>query len=586
MKLLIMLSLRNLLRQKRRNILLGIAMAVGVTILVVANSFSRGMSDIMFNKILRWVTGHVTVAFNEKSYLYREVCRDKERFLAAIEPEKGLINETDEAIGAFVKTIGNGKSDNSILVGVDLNADISEDSLKEINESFRLVDGVWEDLKRTDIENPGIISDQKADYLNLKLFDVIRLRLRNIYGQDQAARVTVVGIMKNDNIFMQPVLFTSLVNTKKILGMRDFETGNLNLTLKNPEKDAVAMADRIYSRLEPGTAFIKAGVAKGDASADATILGFRSDKDSIKKLESLVKVPGVRAKDAFAKDGALISASLAKELGATKGDSLKFAYDTKYAGKVSFAVGVNGVFAEPEGLAGKIMLMHEQRFYDYFYDNLPDTSDKKGAVLPDEKCAVFPLISPEWILLERSRTTDEYEKKYKQIGKKKWKATLVDVRTMYESASDILKLEGVLNLITLVAVMVLFFIILIGVVNTLRMTVRERTREIGTIRAIGMQKSDVRHMFILETLFLALISSIAGIILAFLFMWTASRIPIQIQDNPLGMLLVNSRLYFLPSALSILGNVVLILFIAVVTAFFPARRAANLSPSQALRHFE
>jgi len=153
-------------------------------------------------------------------------------------------------------------------------------------------------------------------------------------------------------------------------------------------------------------------------------------------------------------------------------------------------------------------------------------------------------------------------------------------------ASDILKLEGVLNLITLSAVMVLFFIILLGVVNTLRMTIRERTREIGTIRAIGMQKIDVRNTFILETFFLTLFASIAGTILAFAAMWLLSSITFTMSDNPMGMLLVNSRLYFLPTFAGVAGNVLLILSIAVATAYFPARRAANLSPAKALGHFE
>ena len=48
---------------------------------------------------------------------------------------------------------------------------------------------------------------------------------------------------------------------------------------------------------------------------------------------------------------------------------------------------------------------------------------------------------------------------------------------MYEGASDILKLEGVLNSITFIAVLLLFFIILVGVINTLRMTIKERTRK-------------------------------------------------------------------------------------------------------------
>jgi ABC-type antimicrobial peptide transport system permease subunit len=77
----------------------------------------------------------------------------------------------------------------------------------------------------------------------------------------------------------------------------------------------------------------------------------------------------------------------------------------------------------------------------------------------------------------------------------------------------VVQLEGALNLITLIAVLVLFFIILIGVVNTLRMTIRERTREIGTNRAIGMQAYDVRNTFLFETFFLAFFACITGILL-------------------------------------------------------------------------
>jgi ABC-type antimicrobial peptide transport system permease subunit len=143
----------------------------------------------------------------------------------------------------------------------------------------------------------------------------------------------------------------------------------------------------------------------------------------------------------------------------------------------------------------------------------------------------------------------------------------------------------VLNIITISAVLILFFIILLGVVNTLRMTIRERTREIGTVRAIGMQRGDVRNMFILETFFLTLFSSGAGLLLGFGAMRLLSLITFTIQDNPLGMLLVNSHLYFLPTFSGVAGSVLLIIAIAVCTAFFPARRAANMPPAKALGHF-
>jgi ABC-type antimicrobial peptide transport system permease subunit len=118
------------------------------------------------------------------------------------------------------------------------------------------------------------------------------------------------------------------------------------------------------------------------------------------------------------------------------------------------------------------------------------------------------------------------------------------------------------------------------------MTIRERTREIGTVRAIGMQKKDVRNSFLLETGFLALFSSIAGTILGFAAMAGLSLIKINAQDNPLSMLLVNGHLNFVPNIIATIGYNVLIVFIAVATAYFPARRAANMSAAAAFRHYE
>ena len=125
---------------------------------------------------------------------------------------------------------------------------------------------------------------------------------------------------------------------------------------------------------------------------------------------------------------------------------------------------------------------------------------------------------------------------------------------MYETASDVLKLEGALNLITIVAVLILFFIIVLGVINTLRMSIRERTREIGTIRAIGMQKKDVRSIFILETVSLTFISAISGTIFAFIVMGLLSLVKFHVVDNPMGILLLNQSLHFVPTVSGIISE--------------------------------
>jgi ABC-type antimicrobial peptide transport system permease subunit len=132
---------------------------------------------------------------------------------------------------------------------------------------------------------------------------------------------------------------------------------------------------------------------------------------------------------------------------------------------------------------------------------------------------------------------------------------------------------------------VLFFIILIGVVNTLHMTIRERTREIGTVRAIGMQRADVRWSFMMEVLLLTIISCAVGLIAGLLVIQVLSMISVE-AEGILVLLLVDNHLYFLPTLVDVVKNLLIIVGIAFITAYFPAQRAAKLSVAEALRHYE
>jgi len=596
MNLIAMISLRNLFRQKRRNILLGTAIAFGMMILVIASSFSHGISDIMFNKIVRYVAGHVRISFNEKGGTQRQIFRDKTRIMDLIKENAEINNneygvlEYDESVGVFCRAIGNGKSDNVMVVGIDTKQDLSEETRKEVEESFKMIEGKYEDLNRTDVENPVILSYEKAKYLNVKMNDVLRVRFKTVLGQEQAARLTVIGIMKNDNVFMSGVVFLQIRDLKRLMAYSEWETGTIQLNLRDAKKDAVKVADAIHKALEPGLAYIPGTISKKNSTArkDAIVYGYKYDEKEHDALFKLFTLVSGKQETLHSKNTVIVGQKLAKALNVKPGDRLMVRYGSLYAGDVTVDLDVTHVVSFTDERFDSAVLTVENEFYDMYYDKLPRTlTGGNEKVLPLKSDAVYPALTTEWILLDRTKTSTEAAQKYRDLGKRKWKATVIDVSTMYETASDVLKLENALNLITLIAVMILFFIILIGVVNTLRMTIRERTREIGTIRAIGMQKTDVRNSFILETFFLTLFACIAGIVLAFVVMGLFSHITLNSSvDNPLGMLLVNGHLRFLPTFGGIFGNLLLILTIAVVTAFFPANKAAKMNAADALRHFE
>jgi ABC-type lipoprotein release transport system permease subunit len=304
--------------------------------------------------------------------------------------------------------------------------------------------------------------------------------------------------------------------------------------------------------------------------------------------DSLTATNVLEGKQPFAKDGVALTAALAAALGVKSGDTCEISYKPKYEEQEAVVrLPVSTVLAPSKRIPENTALINESRFFGFYYDHWPKPLDSAArTAIPAKGGALYSALSPEWILLARTKTTTEMQKQIKEIAKLRTRAFTVKVQSMYESASMVVNLEHALNLITLGAVLVLFFIILIGVVNTLRMTIRERTREIGTMRAIGMQKNDVRNSFLFETYFLALFSTLAGTLLAFGIMLGLSFVKIDAQDNPLGMLLVNGHLNFAPTVLGTVGYLFLIQFIAVATAFFPARRAANLSAAAAFRHYE
>jgi ABC-type antimicrobial peptide transport system permease subunit len=130
-------------------------------------------------------------------------------------------------------------------------------------------------------------------------------------------------------------------------------------------------------------------------------------------------------------------------------------------------------------------------------------------------------------------------------------------------------LNSILNILyVLLALSVI--VSLFGIVNTLILTVFERTREIGMLRAIGTTRWQIRMMVGHESVITALIGGVLGIVLGIV----------------LGGLLV-ARVDFIQFSLPIVSLIIfaiLTIVVGILAAIFPARRAARLNVLEALQY--
>ena len=130
-------------------------------------------------------------------------------------------------------------------------------------------------------------------------------------------------------------------------------------------------------------------------------------------------------------------------------------------------------------------------------------------------------------------------------------------------------LSSVLNILyVLLALSVI--VSLFGIVNTLVLTVFERTREIGMLRAIGMTRRQVRRMIRHESVITALIGAALGIVLGIvLAALLIARVDFLVFSFPTTQVIV---------------FVVAAIIVGILAAIFPARRAAKLDPLEAIAY--
>jgi ABC-type lipoprotein release transport system permease subunit len=169
-----------------------------------------------------------------------------------------------------------------------------------------------------------------------------------------------------------------------------------------------------------------------------------------------------------------------------------------------------------------------------------------------------------------------------KVPSEDWTGQKIDVTTADEEMGQFKQFIVAIRAVSFILVVVLTIVVIVGILNTLAIAIRERTREIGTLRAIGMQRRKVLWLFVLETALLGALGTAAGALVASALAAAVNAAGFAVPEA-MQVFLAQEKLRFLLQPGVIVADAVVLTLVTVLASFYPARRAARLKPITA-RH--
>jgi putative ABC transport system permease protein len=261
----------------------------------------------------------------------------------------------------------------------------------------------------------------------------------------------------------------------------------------------------------------------------------------------------------------VVGSALLKTLNKEVGDKITLLYNT------SFNSFKGATFKIVGRMESDLPMLNERVFF------LPLDVAQKLLIMPDQAVELL-LVTPG--AEQASKYYPSVEKLFREKGSLEKYSVLV-----WKKANALLSYMDVA--IRIYDIVYIFLVLLssIVVINTMIMIIKERTPEIGMMAALGMNSREILQAFVLEGTVMGIVGSFAGSLLGGLITKVFSVYGINYGEAVKGMedIMMNPVIYPSFSVNGMVFGFILGVIITSAACIFPARRAARLQPTEALR---
>lgn len=287
---------------------------------------------------------------------------------------------------------------------------------------------------------------------------------------------------------------------------------------------------------------------------------------------------------------AMLFAAQAKRLGVQVGDGLTLRTETLRGQSNTADATVVAVMDDLGLMSNWSIFLPKQTLLDLY--GLDD--DTTGAVMlylddieraPDVMAELRAVYADEGFeVLEHDPRP--FFAKFQTVAGQDWTGARLDLTTWTDEVSFLVWVIAAIDSVSFLLIAVLTGIIAIGIMNALWIAVRERTTEIGTLRAIGMSRRRVLVMFLAEALLLGVVGCLIGTVGGAVVALTLDALSIPIPAAAVQAILMNDRLHLVIEPLELVTVVVGFTIVCGLSALWPAARAARMPPITAIQVHE